>query len=141
VETYFDYLRTISHWLGERVVQTYPALQSPRDPPAAALQREACEACILSQKHEGWQIISTHYDDGGFSGGNTERPALKRLMTDIHASTVNTVVVYKDDRLTRSLADFAKIIEQFDEIQDSGDKTIGAVSIRAELSSGWVAAQ
>jgi site-specific DNA recombinase len=82
-------------------------------------QREACEAYILSQKHEGWQMISMHYDDGGFSGGNTERPALKRLMVDIHAGKVNTVVVYKVDRLTRSLADFAKIIEQFDEMRVS----------------------
>jgi site-specific DNA recombinase len=77
-------------------------------------QREACEAFILSQRHEGWQPLSARYDDGGFSGGNMERPALTRLMTDIVAGKVNTVVVYKVDRLTRSLADFAKIIEQFD---------------------------
>ena len=77
-------------------------------------QREACEAFIKSQKHEGWQMIATHYDDGGYSGGNTERPALKRLMADIHDAKISAVVVYKVDRLTRSLADFAKIIEQFD---------------------------
>jgi site-specific DNA recombinase len=82
-------------------------------------QREACEAYILSQRHEGWNTISTHYDDGGFSGGNMQRPALTRLMEDIRAGKVNTVVVYKVDRLTRSLADFAKIIEQFDAMQVS----------------------
>jgi DNA invertase Pin-like site-specific DNA recombinase len=77
-------------------------------------QREACEAYILSQRHEGWQAVSSLYDDGGFSGGNIERPALKRLLADIAAKRVDTVVVYKVDRLTRSLADFAKIVEQFD---------------------------
>ena len=78
-------------------------------------QREACEAYIRSQKHEGWiRTCSTNYDDGGFSGGNMDRPALKKLMADIAEGKVNTVVVYKVDRLTRSLADFAKIIEQFD---------------------------
>ena len=77
-------------------------------------QREACEACIVSQRHEGWQLIPTQYDDGGFSGGNMERPALKKLLDDIAAKRVDTVVVYKVDRLTRSLADFAKIVEQFD---------------------------
>ncbi|MGC1362918.1 MAG: recombinase family protein, partial [Silvibacterium sp.] len=77
-------------------------------------QREACEAFIKSQQHEGWQMIATHYDDGGYSGGNMERPALKRLMADIHDAKISAVVVYKVDRLTRSLADFAKIIEQFD---------------------------
>jgi DNA invertase Pin-like site-specific DNA recombinase len=77
-------------------------------------QREACEAYIASQKHEGWHAISTLYDDGGFSGGSIERPALRSLLADIAAGKVNTVVVYKVDRLTRSLADFAKIIEAFD---------------------------
>jgi site-specific DNA recombinase len=77
-------------------------------------QREACEAYVLSQKHEGWQVIATEYDDGGFSGGNMERPGLKKLLADIAAKKVDTVVVYKVDRLTRSLADFAKIVESFD---------------------------
>jgi site-specific DNA recombinase len=77
-------------------------------------QREACEAYILSQKHEGWLAIPTEYDDGGFSGGNMERPGLKKLLADIAAKKVDTVVVYKVDRLTRSLADFAKIVESFD---------------------------
>ena len=77
-------------------------------------QREACEAYVLSQRHEGWVALSAKYDDGGFSGGNMDRPALKKLITDIAEGKVNTVVVYKVDRLTRSLADFAKLVEQFD---------------------------
>jgi len=77
-------------------------------------QREACESYIESQRHEGWQVILTKYDDGGFSGGNMQRPALMKLLDDIAAKRVDTVVVYKVDRLTRSLADFAKIVEQFD---------------------------
>src|SRR5579872_4025679 len=77
-------------------------------------QREACEAYILSQKHEGWRVVSTHYDDGGFSGGNMDRPALVQLMDDVRAKKVDVVVVYKVDRLTRSLSDFAKIVEIFD---------------------------
>lgn len=77
-------------------------------------QREACMAYIASQKHEGWQAVKMHYDDGGFSGGNMERPALKRLLEDIDAGKVNVVVVYKVDRLTRSLADFVRIIERFE---------------------------
>jgi DNA invertase Pin-like site-specific DNA recombinase len=77
-------------------------------------QREACESYIASQKHERWRGITTHYDDGGYSGGSMERPALRQLLADIDAGNVDTVVVYKVDRLTRSLADFAKIIERFD---------------------------
>jgi site-specific DNA recombinase len=77
-------------------------------------QREACEAYIASQKHERWRGITTPYDDGGYSGGSMERPALRQLLADIDAGKVDTVVVYKVDRLTRSLADFAKIIERFD---------------------------
>ena len=77
-------------------------------------QREACEAYVRSQKHEGWQALPALYDDGGFSGGNMERPALKRLLADIAAGRIDVVVVYKVDRLTRSLADFAKIVEVFD---------------------------
>ena len=75
-------------------------------------QREACEAYVLSQKHEGWQVLPILYDDGGFSGGNIERPGLKRLLADIASGKVSTVVVYKADRLTRSLTDFAKIVEE-----------------------------
>ena len=77
-------------------------------------QREACEAFIKSQKHEGWTLLPELYDDGGFSGGTMERPALQRLLADIKAGKVDIVVVYKVDRLTRSLADFAKIVEIFD---------------------------
>ena len=77
-------------------------------------QREACGAFILSQQHEGWKALPTLYDDGGYSGGNMDRPALQRLLADIDQKKVNVVVVYKVDRLTRSLADFAKIVEQFD---------------------------
>jgi DNA invertase Pin-like site-specific DNA recombinase len=77
-------------------------------------QREACAAFILSQKHEGWVVLPTLYDDGGFSGGTMERPALQRLLADIGAGKVDVVVVYKIDRLTRSLFDFAKIVEAFD---------------------------
>ncbi|MDQ2842619.1 MAG: recombinase family protein [Acidobacteriota bacterium] len=82
-------------------------------------QREAGEAYIKSQQHEGWQAIATHYDDGNYSGGNMERPALKQIMADIEAGKVNVVVVYKVDRLTRSLADFAKIVEHFDKYKVS----------------------
>lgn len=77
-------------------------------------QREACQAYILSQRQEGWRAIDARYDDGGYSGGSMERPGLKRLLADIEARKVDTVVVYKVDRLTRSLADFAKMVEAFD---------------------------
>ncbi|MEO5333253.1 MAG: recombinase family protein [Magnetococcus sp. YQC-5] len=77
-------------------------------------QREACEAYITSQKSEGWCLLPTRYDDGGFSGGNLDRPALKRLLADIEAGKINVVVVYKIDRLTRSLLDFSKLVEAFD---------------------------
>lgn len=77
-------------------------------------QREACEAYVKSQQHEGWAVIPTIYDDGGFSGGSIERPALARLLGDVRDGKVDVVVVYKIDRLTRSLFDFAKIVEIFD---------------------------
>ena len=78
-------------------------------------QRESCEAYISSQKSEGWHLVPDYYDDGGFSGGNLERPALKRLLSDIESGFVNVVVVYKIDRLTRALLDFAKLVEMFDQ--------------------------
>jgi len=77
-------------------------------------QREACEAYILSQKHEGWQLIPAPYDDGGYSGGSMERPGLKALLADVEAGLIDTVVVYKVDRLTRALSDFAKMVDRFD---------------------------
>jgi site-specific DNA recombinase len=82
-------------------------------------QREACEAYILSQRHEGWELVPNRYDDGGFSGGSMLRPGLKALLADIEAGLVDVIVVYKVDRLTRSLADFAKIVEQLDAKQAS----------------------
>lgn len=80
-------------------------------------QREACFAYITSQKAEGWIAVKTTYDDGGYSGGNIERPGLKKLLDDIKAGKVNIIVVYKIDRLTRSLMDFAKLVELFDRHQ------------------------
>jgi site-specific DNA recombinase len=77
-------------------------------------QREACEAFVVSQKREGWVLLPEMYDDGGFSGGTLERPAFQRLLADVSAGKVDVVVVYKVDRLTRSLSDFAKIVEVFD---------------------------
>ena len=77
-------------------------------------QREACAAFIQSQKHEGWTVLPTLYDDGGVSGGTLERPALKRLLADIEAGQIDVIVVYKVDRLTRALSDFAKLVEVFD---------------------------
>ena len=77
-------------------------------------QREACEAYIKSQASQGWKALPQLYDDPAFSGGNLERPALKKLLKDIEAGKVDVVVVYKIDRLTRSLADFAKLVEAFD---------------------------
>ncbi|TWU38665.1 DNA-invertase hin [Novipirellula aureliae] len=80
-------------------------------------QREAGEAFIASQRHEGWECIETRYDDGGFSGGNLERPAMKRLMEDIEAGKIDCVVVYKVDRLSRSLMDFSRLMETFDKYE------------------------
>jgi site-specific DNA recombinase len=77
-------------------------------------QREACEAYVKSQKHAGWLALADLYDDGGLSGGTLERPALQRLLADIKSGKVQIVVVYKVDRLTRSLADFAKIVDVLD---------------------------
>lgn len=77
-------------------------------------QREACEAFIKSQKQEGWSLIEKQYNDGGFSGGTMERPAFKELLNDIENDKIDIIVVYKVDRLTRSLMDFSKIIDVFD---------------------------
>src|SRR5687767_1011755 len=77
-------------------------------------QREACAAYILSQKHEGWTTLPARYDDGGYSGGSMDRPALRQLLADVRAGRIDAVIVYKVDRLTRALADFARIIAIFD---------------------------
>jgi DNA invertase Pin-like site-specific DNA recombinase len=92
-------------------------------------QREACESYIASQRHEGWHAIAKQYDDGGFSGGNMNRPALKQLLEDIAAGLIDTIVVYKVDRLTRSLTDFAKMVEAFDE------KGVSFVSVTQQFNT------
>jgi site-specific DNA recombinase len=92
-------------------------------------QREACAAFILSQKHEGWAVLPALYDDGGFSGGTMERPALKRLIADIEAGQIDVVVVYKVDRLTRALSDFAKLVDVF------GRRGVSFVSITQQFNT------
>ncbi|HBG48579.1 MAG TPA: resolvase [Cyanobacteria bacterium UBA9971] len=92
-------------------------------------QREACEAYIKSQQHEGWVLVEKLYNDGGFSGGTLERPALKELFQDIENGEIDTVVVYKIDRLTRSLMDFSKIVELFDK------KSVSFVSITQQFNT------
>ena len=82
-------------------------------------QREACEAYIASQKNEGWVPLPDEYDDGGLSGGSLDRPALQRLLEDVRQGQVGQIVVYKIDRLTRSLADFAKIVHILDDAEAS----------------------
>src|SRR2546427_10485706 len=82
-------------------------------------QREACEAYIKSRAHEGWRLIADHYDDGAFSGASLDRPALQTLLADVGAGKINIVLVYKVDRLTRSFADFAKLVELFDRYEVS----------------------
>lgn len=77
-------------------------------------QRESAEAYIASQKQEGWTCVEDRYDDGGFTGGNMDRPALKRLLADIEAGKIDCVIVYKVDRLSRSLLDFARLVEIFE---------------------------
>src|SRR6478609_3818557 len=78
-------------------------------------QREACAAYIKSQAHEGWRLIHDRYDDGAFSGASLDRPALQNLLADVRSGKIDVIVVYKVDRLTRSLADFAKLVELFDQ--------------------------
>src|SRR5512136_1326813 len=85
-----------------------------RIPSVEHVQYDAAQAYIRSQAHAGWTLVRTRYDDGGFSGGSTNRPALQQLLADIRAHRINVIVVYKVDRLTRSLADFAKLVELFD---------------------------
>jgi site-specific DNA recombinase len=92
-------------------------------------QREACEAYVASQKAEGWVLVPTHYDDGGFSGGTLERPGLRRLQGDIEAGLVDVVVVYKIDRLSRSLMDFSKLVSVFE------DNSVTFVSITQSFNT------
>jgi len=92
-------------------------------------QREAGEAFIQSQKHMGWTLVPHHYNDGGFSGGSLERPALQQLLEDIHARRVDCVVVYKVDRLSRSLLDFARLIDLFDQ------RSVSFVSVTQQFNT------
>ena len=92
-------------------------------------QREACEAYIKSQVAEGWQLVPTAYDDGAYSGGDLDRPALRKLLKDIDTGLIDVIVVYKIDRLTRSLADFAKLVEIFDA------KSISFVAITQQFNT------
>ena len=92
-------------------------------------QHDAAQAYIRSQAHAGWALIRPRYDDGGYSGGSTERPALQRLLADVRARKVDVIVVYKVDRLTRSLADFAKLVELFD------DHAVSFVSVTQQFNT------
>jgi site-specific DNA recombinase len=108
-------------------------------------QREAAQAYIKSQAHEGWRLVKARYDDGGLSGGTLDRPALQTLFADIRARKVDVVVVYKVDRLTRSLADFAKLVELFEAHgvsfvavtqQFNTTTSMGRLTLNVLLSSG-----
>ena len=92
-------------------------------------QREACEAYIASQKHEGWIVLPTFYDDGGVSGATLQRPALQRLLADVEVGRIDTIVVYKVDRLTRTLSDFARLVEIFDR------KAVSFVSVTQQFNT------
>src|SRR3546814_186207 len=95
-------------------------------------QFAACSAYIASQASEGWTLINARYDDGGISGGTLERPALQRLLTDIAAGRIDIIVVYKVDRLTRSLLDFAKLVEAFDKAGTSFVSVTQSFNTRSE---------
>src|SRR5580693_2652187 len=92
-------------------------------------QREAAEACIKSQRQLGWSVLPQPYDDGGFTGGNIERPALKRLLEDIDAHRVDCVMVYKVDRLSRSLLDFARLMDLFEQ------RSVSFVSVTQQFNT------
>jgi site-specific DNA recombinase len=92
-------------------------------------QREAAEAYIISQKHLGWTLVPTHYDDGGFTGGNLDRPALQQLLEDIDARRVDCLLVYKVDRLSRSLLDFARLVDRFDQ------RSVSFVSVTQQFNT------
>src|SRR5471030_717889 len=93
-------------------------------------QRDACEAYIKSQASQAWRALPQHYDDPAYSGGNLARPALQQLLKDIDAGRIDVIVVYKIDRLTRSLADFAKLVEAFDAKSRSEEHTSELQSLR-----------
>src|ERR1700674_4953760 len=99
-------------------------------------QREACEAYIKSQAHEGWRLSPEHYDDGGLSGASLERPALQFLLAQVRQGRVDVIVVYKVDRLTRSLADFAKLVEAFGahEVSFNTTSSMGRLPLNVLLS-------
>ena len=104
-------------------------------------QYDAAQAYIRSQAHASWTLLRTKYDDGGFSGGNTDRPALQRLLEDVRAGKIDVIVVYKVDRLTRSLADFAKLVELFDQfLLPDGIRPEHARPMRSETRARLVAA-
>ncbi|MCE8525724.1 recombinase family protein [Ruegeria pomeroyi] len=97
-------------------------------------QREACAAYILSQKHEGWSQLSEAYDDGGYSGGSMDRPGLQQLLNHVRNGRIDIIVVYKVDRLTRSLSDFARMVDTFDRAG------VSFVSVRSQdLTRTWPA--
>jgi site-specific DNA recombinase len=92
-------------------------------------QREAAEAYIISQKHLGWALVPTHYDDGGFTGGNLDRPALQQLLEDVDARRVDCILVCKVDRLSRSLLDFARLVDRFDQ------RSVSFVSVTQQFNT------
>src|SRR5262249_8992674 len=107
-------------------------------------QREAAEAYILSQRHEGWTLLPTQYNDGGYTRANLERPGVRQLLTDIQARQIDWVVVYKVDRLSRSLIDFAKMMELFEKHgvcfvsvtqQFNTNSSLGRLPVRYDLAS------
>ena len=100
-------------------------------------QREAGEAYITSQAHEGWALLPDRYDDGGYTGGNMDRPGLQRLLADIEAGKVDCVVVYKVDRLSRSLLDFAQMMQTFEQAQGRLRRRSPSSSTRPRRWAGW----
>src|SRR6266699_4705466 len=92
-------------------------------------QRESGEAYILSQRHAGWTLLPDRYDDGGYTGANLERPALQRLLADIEAGRIDCVVIYKVDRLSRSLLDFARLMGRFE------DRGVNLVSVTQQFNT------
>ena len=98
-------------------------------------QHEACSAYIASQRHEGWKMVRKRFDDGGISGGTLERPALSALLADVESGLIDMIVVYKIDRLTRSLSDFAKLIDGDVRQIGSSIRSLGSVNSMRRLES------